>query len=124
MFTGAYLCASSVVFLIGLAFLVFVNKNKGRFNPAGVFVKRYVLLTFLLTGVTLILFTSLSASIGLMGFGETQDWSYPRDYIAKGLQGLVLAFLPVFGVVSPLLALYLTMKLSSSSKQSMNGLNL
>jgi hypothetical protein len=124
MFIGAYLCASSVVFLIGLAFLVFVNKNKGRYNPVGVFVKRYSLLTLLLIGVTLMIFTSLSASIGLIGFGEIQDWGYPRDYLAYGSEGWFLAFLPVFGVVSPILALLLILKLSSSRKQSMNGLNL
>jgi hypothetical protein len=124
MFTGAYFCASSVVFLIGLAYLVFVNKNKGRYNPVGVFVKRYALLTILLIGVTLMIFTSLSASIGLMGFGEIQDWGYPRDYLAYGPEGWFLAFLPVFGVVSPLLALLLVLKVSSSRKKSMNGLNL
>jgi hypothetical protein len=124
MFTGAYICASSVVFLLGLAFLVFITKNIQRGHHEGVFVKRYSLFSILLTGLTLMLFTGLSASMGLMGFSETQDWGYPGDYLAYGPAGWFLAFLPVFGVLSPLLALLIILIYSRSRKQSMNGFNL
>jgi hypothetical protein len=103
MFIGAYACAGGIIFLAGLVGLAFIGRTGSVARTRREQVFEYTLFSLPIMGFILLVFVSLSISTRLMSFGEVQDWSYPEDYLAFGPVGWLLMFLPVLGVLSPLL---------------------
>ena len=102
MFFGAYLGATGLLFLIGLAVLVSVADGAATTAPTRRRIRAYAILTWAISFVCLLGFVGLSLAAGLMAFGATTHWSYPGDYLTAGPLGWVSVGLSLLGVTAPL----------------------
>lgn len=102
MLFGAYFCAGSFTFVLGLIVLATLFDGQATRVSFRGRVLRYVGLSVAISVLCLVAFVGLSYVTRLMRFGETTNWSYPGDYLASGPLGWVLMIIPLLGVVAPL----------------------
>ena len=96
MFFGVYICAAGLFLALSLLLFPAVGRRQ----------RRFILLALSLPLVGLVSFIALSAWLGLLQFGAPQSYSYPADYLGRGLPGWVAMLLPILGALSPLSLAY------------------
>jgi len=102
MFFGAYFCAGSFTFVLGLVALATLFDGQATMVSFRGRALRYIGLSVAISVLCLVAFVGLSYMTGLMRFGKATHWSYPGDYLAGGPLGWVLMIIPLLGVVAPL----------------------
>ncbi len=93
MFIGIYFCLGGLFVL--LSFLIFpvIRKERGKF----------VFLSIAILALIFVLFELTSNYFKIIEYGTPGSSNFPGDYLASGLVGWTLLFLPFLGVISPLL---------------------
>lgn len=94
MFMLAYLVTTAIVWILILAISF----------PTRIRIGRFTIISLVFSLLTVFLFYLFSWMTGLVQFGVSQTWAYPQDYLEAGLTGALIMFLPVFGVLSPVIA--------------------
>ncbi len=102
MFFGAYFCAGSFAFVLGLIVLATLFDGQATMVSFRGRVLRYIGLSVAISVLCLVAFVGLSYATGLMRFGEAMHWSYPGDYLAGGPLGWILMIIPLLGIIAPL----------------------
>jgi hypothetical protein len=101
VFIGVYLCVAGLFLVLSLLF----------FPAVGQRLRLYTLLSILVPLAGLALFIASSAWLEVIKFGVPQSYSYPGDYLARGLLGWAAMLIPILGVLFPLaLAFWLSRK--------------
>jgi formate-dependent nitrite reductase membrane component NrfD len=104
MFFGAYLGATGLLFLVGLAVLVATADGEATDAVTRRRWRAYVVLTWFISLGCLLVFVGLSAAAGLMTFGRATTWGYPGDYLTAGPLGWGLVGLSLAGIAAPVWA--------------------
>lgn len=108
MIFTAYLCASTLVFLLVLVKMRFFSKTETQTLVTSHQLRLYAFKTVTLVLLGLVAFSFLSVWLGLLKFGAVADFNFPQDYIAAGLMGWLTLAVCLFGILSPIIATRMT----------------
>lgn len=95
MYIGVYLCIVGIVFVVG-----FILARRAHES-----LLRYTVLALGRSLAAMVAFQLLSIPLGLSRIGNAGSWSYPGDYLARGIGGILVALLLPIGIFFPLLVL-------------------
>jgi hypothetical protein len=104
MFFLVFFLLGVIVWTVGLPFVLRSQKSTGTYSALS--------LLFVLTGMIVFTFLSWGAGIIPLSFGDgalvTYSVSFPHGYLAQGVLGFVIVLVGLAGVLSPVLAVWLT----------------
>jgi hypothetical protein len=93
MYIGVYLCLAGILYIAGA---VVVARSGSR-------LVRYSAITAGFVLAALVAFEALSFPLGLSRIGVAREWSYPGDYLERGVFGWLVMLLLPLGILVPAL---------------------
>ncbi len=112
----AYLCLSSIFFVIGLALIVVFLRSEACWATVRRQILHYVGISAGVSLTGLLLFEVLAALIFSNRFGHPTSFSIPGDYLVRGVVGIVALIIPILAIIAPLaIAIWEIRKRSNTS---------
>ncbi len=106
----AFLCLSSLAWVVGLAIVIPTSLRRR--------VVTYTLVSAAIVVVGLLLFELVSWLTGLVRIGQAQTLSIPQDYLSRGTLGVVLLLIALVAILSPVIVAWIVRLRSRNSEPS------